>query len=385
MNRIVYPPGGIGIIGGGQLGKMLAFEAKRMGYKVFVLDPKPDAPAGVIADRHFCADFSDETAVFDLAAQSAVITYEFEHIHLDTLEKLERTGHRVVPCAATLERIQDKLIQKTVLREAGIAVPDFAFCKTFGELAEFFAKARDGAVLKSRRGGYDGKGTFFIRTQKDLDALQTLDLSKYYVEETIRLQCELSVIVARGNGEEQVYPVAENIHDEGILTESIVPAGRSDRLLINALETALAVSRAFPDDGLLCIELFADENDRILVNELAPRAHNTGHYSIEACETSQYEQWLRILTGMPLKKPRLKECAAMLNILGPADVCGCYRIAGLEQALKIPSTYVHLYGKSETFPRKKIGHITSLGPTTHDALKRAKKALQYLRIEPLDE
>ena len=380
--KTINPPSKIGIIGGGQLGKMLAAIATQMGYGVWVLDPKQDAPAAVFSEKHICRPFSDKEALLSLAKGTSVLTYEFEHLDLEGLRFVEEHGYRICPSANLLAMIQDKLVQKKYLYDNGIPVPNFVSCEDEQGLKELFKSAEQGVVVKSRRDGYDGKGTWFF---DHIDQMQALDRKKFYAEQKILLQKEVSVMVARNLYDKKVYPVAENIHDDGILTQSLVPAKISRALENQVIEIALTVSDVFKDEGLLCIEMFIDENDQIYVNEIAPRAHNTGHYTIEACEVSQYEQWLRILTGMPLGSDNMHSHSAMLNVLGSKDVDGLYWIEGLEEALEFENVHFHFYNKSMTQHRKKIGHITSLDQTTEQALKKAKQALEKIVFKERNE
>lgn len=387
-NRILNPPARIGIIGGGQLGRMLAFEAKRMGYFVIVLDPAPNSPAGQVCDAQITASFQDAEAIRSLAAQSDVLTYEFEHIHADILCTLESEGTCVVPSGKTLKTIQNKYIQKTRLQAAGLPVPDFMRidCREdIDKAAEAFGYP---VVLKTCTGGYDGKGNYVIRRSEEMDEGYTAlgaNSIPLMAEAFVPFERELSILAARDTGGRCVlYPIAENLHEENILRRTHVPASITDAAAEAVSSAAQGVLQALDDAGLFCIELFLTGEDHVYINEIAPRPHNSGHYTIEACYTSQYEQLLRIMTGLPLGSARLRSPAVMLNLLGDGQVRGGYGITGYAQILHKEGVYPHLYGKAATQPLKKIGHITVLGDTLKDAEEKADSLLQALRFSPLD-
>ncbi|NCA98006.1 MAG: 5-(carboxyamino)imidazole ribonucleotide synthase [Clostridia bacterium] len=384
MNQIIPPPAKIGIIGGGQLGKMLASAAKRMGYHVIVLDPNPSAPAGQVSDEQIVADFSDTEAIRKLAAEVAVTTFEFEHIDAGILIELEREGHRIVPSGSSLQIIQDKFVQKTFLSSAGIPVPAFTAVTTLKGLREFVSAHGFPLVIKSRKGGYDGKGTAIIEDEEQLKRVikQTPDTS-CMVEQHVTFKRELSVLAARNaSGQVQLYPVAENMHEQSILQMSRVPALISMEVEKAALQISERVLAAFQDEGVFCIELFQTQDNRILVNEVAPRPHNTGHYSIEACVTSQFEQLVRIMTGLPLGSTRLRSPCVMANVLGHPAYQGPYTIQGLEKVLSAEDIHVHLYGKKQTAHLKKLGHLTALGGNVLLAERKCLQALDRLNVMP---
>lgn len=381
----VVPPEAIGIIGAGQLGKMLTQEAKRMGYRVIVLDPKPDAPAGQIADEQMVAAFSDYASLERLAMKTKALTYEFEHIDADELMKIEALGYRVYPSAKTLKMIQNKWVQKNTLSEKGIAVADYEPVESVEQLKRFFAKHENKMVIKACRGGYDGKGNWFVRDESEIQPLiDEIGHLPLYVEAFFDFSKEVSVIFAKNEVETVVYPISENTHDEGILIMSMVPARIDSRIEKKVVEVAEKVADALDDYGVFCIECFVNDRGDVVVNEIAPRPHNTGHYTIEACSVSQYEQQLRVMTGMPLGKVTMRSPSVMHNVLGSEGVRGSYKVLGLEEALGLEACYVHLYGKPDTLDRKKMGHVTVLDASLECAMARAIKAVQAIRFVASD-
>ncbi len=380
------PPANIGIVGGGQLGRMMAYDAKRMGYNVIVLDPKPNAPAGQVSDRQIIADFSDIAALRELAAQSDVLTYEFEHIDVELLGILENEGYAIYPSARTLRMIQNKFVQKSALQKAGIPVPRFYPVGNLEELREIFDKLDGKMVLKSCTGGYDGKGNAIIKDKSQIEQAYTmLSNDELMAEEFVDYIKEVSIIVGKNYEGIVFYPVAENTHKDSILIHSVIPADITSETEERIREAAGKVVREIDDYGLFCIEFFVDAKGNILVNEIAPRPHNSGHYSIEGCITSQYEQLIRIITGMPLGSTKLRASCVMYNLLGSDNVHGAYYIDGIENILQMKDCHFHLYGKADTMPLKKIGHITALGETTEAAALKAKEALYSIQVKSMGE
>lgn len=358
--RRLDSPSTIGIIGGGQLGRMLVLEARRLGLNVIVLDPKPNSPAGQIADFQMVAEYDDLTALKLLALKTEVITYEFEHIDVALLNILEEEGAVIYPSAKTLAMIQNKYQQKSSLRNIGIAVPDFYLIENLQDLVEVFNKLDQKMVLKTCTGGYDGKGSRVITAAGELEQA-FLDFADYGVmaEELIDYQKEVSIIFAMNHDGMVFYPVAENIHQQGILISSFVPANITLEMENRIRTIAGKIADEINDYGLFCIEFFIDNRANILVNEIAPRPHNSGHYSIEGCITSQFEQLIRIITGMPMGSTELRLPCAMFNILGSGATIGKYQISGVAAMMALPDCHLHLYGKPETGEAKKIGHLTA--------------------------
>lgn len=381
--RVLAPPAKIGIIGGGQLGRMLAMAAKRLGYHVTVLAPKQCSPAVQVADEHIPADYSDSAQFRRLAELTDVITYEFEHINADALCSLEEDGYIIIPSGNTLKKIQDKYIQKTKLRRAGLPVPDFwNVCSTY-EIEQIIAEHGLPLLLKTCHGAYDGKGnTVIYETSQVKHAVESLGDRSYYLEQYVDFTKELSIIVSADiKGNLAYYPVVENIHEESILRFTKVPADIDSMVKGEAVNIAKKVMNVFHDMGMLCIELFLDRSGRLLINEIAPRPHNSGHYTIEACVTSQYEQLIRVITGMPLGSTELISPCVMANILGDGDTSeSSYNLRGLEYALAIEKLYLHLYGKDQTSRLKKLGHLTVLSECVKSAEKTAHDALSHISV-----
>jgi 5-(carboxyamino)imidazole ribonucleotide synthase len=376
------PPSNIGIVGGGQLGRMLVLEAKRMGYNVIVLDPKPNSPAGQVADEQIIAEFSDLIALKELSAKTDVLTYEFEHIDVELLSLIEKDGVKIYPSSKTLRIIQNKYIQKSILKNSGIKVPNFYSVGSLIELTDIFYKFNEKMVLKACTGGYDGKGNIIITDINKLEeAYKEFCNYELMAEEFINYTKEVSIIIAKNHEGITFYPIAENIHKNSILINSIVPAKISTETEKIIRHIAEKVAEEIDDFGVFCIEFFVDSNLNVLVNEIAPRPHNSGHYTIEGCITSQFEQLIRIITGMPLGSTKLRLPCVMYNILGNNDVNGEYCVSGIESILNIEDCHLHLYGKSESKHLKKIGHITALDDSTEKADVKAKKALCSIKID----
>ncbi|MDF2611140.1 MAG: phosphoribosylaminoimidazole carboxylase, ATPase subunit [Lachnospiraceae bacterium] len=379
--RKLNPPSTIGIIGGGQLGRMLTVEAKRMGYHVVVLDPKENAPAGQVADQQITADFSDLGALKELAQMTDVITFEFEHINVELLNQLEGEGYWVFPSSNTLRKIQNKYIQKCMLRENGIPTPEFYSINSLEELKDKFNKLGNKAILKTCKEGYDGKGNMIIHKIEEIEqAFYKFEKAEIMVEKLIDFTKEVSIIVARNQEKIEFYPVSENVHKNSILIKSMIPANISletEKVIQNLSKRIVDL---FDDYGVFCIEFFIDSNSNVLVNEIAPRPHNSGHYSIEGCICSQFEQLIRIITGMPLGSSELRMPCVMYNILGSQDTDGTYYVSGVDSLLALPDCHLHLYGKPETNYLKKIGHITAIDTSVEKADNKAKNGLSKLKI-----
>jgi len=377
-------PSTIGVIGGGQLGRMLVLEAKRLGLNVIVLDPKPNSPAGQIADFQMVAEFDDLTALKVLALKTDVLTYEFEHIDVGLLEILEQEGNAIYPCAKTLAMIQNKYRQKSSLRNIGIDVPDFHLIENLDQLVAVFDQLDQKIVLKTCTGGYDGKGSRVITERSELEQA-FLEFASYgmMAEELIDYDKEVSIIFAINQDGMKFYPVAENIHHQGILINSFVPANISTEVEQRIQTIAAKIAQDIDDYGVFCIEFFIDSRANIFVNEIAPRPHNSGHYSIEGCVTSQFEQLVRIITGMPLGSTELRLPCAMFNILGSDATTGKYQISGIDRLMALTDCHLHLYGKPETGEFRKIGHLTAMADSVAAASIKAKEALSLIKINSL--
>lgn len=370
----------IGIIGGGQLGKMMILDAKRLDYYFVILDPTKNCPADSIADEHIVAGFDDIDAIKTLASKTDVVTYEFEHISLMALRQLEEMGNKVYPSSKTLSHIQNKFEQNNWLRAHNIPIPEYVSIGSLEELEKAHEKFGYPMILKTCTGGYDGKGNAVIEKAGDeRQAYDALGAGKLplMIEEWIPFEKEVSILACRSiNGEVAVFPVAENVHKNSILDETTVPAKISEASNKEAFEVAKACLAAFDAYGMICIELFVTKEGRILVNELAPRPHNSGHYTIEGCYTSQYEQHIRAILGLPLGNPNLIRPTAMKNMIG--DKSGKAELKGLQEAYQFSNVKVHIYGKETVSKGRKMGHITATADTIEEALDQVRKAYDKL-------
>ncbi len=378
MQKISNPVAHIGIIGGGQLGRMMAMAARRLGCAVSVIDPTPDSPAGQLADQQIVAAFDNHTAMRKLVENCDVTTFEIETIDVSELVELEHAGHAIYPSPQLLQLLQDKLTQKQMLHDAGLPTAEFVDAEDISP--DFFAGFGYPLVQKARRGGYDGRGVAVIRHAGEFD--KHLPVSSY-IERFVPAEKELSVLVARGrDGSIQVYPVVEmTVHAaQNVLDTLLAPARVSDQLASKAEQIARRAVEVMDGVGVFGVEMFLAEDGDILINEIAPRTHNSGHHTIEACVTDQFEQHLRAVMGLPLGSPAQLSPAVMLNLLGAPDSAGPVVLDGLEQALKIPGVSVHLYGKSETRPYRKMGHATILRPDVDSAARVAEELRDLIII-----
>jgi 5-(carboxyamino)imidazole ribonucleotide synthase len=371
----------IGIIGGGQLGKMMAIPAKSMGFTVTVVDPTPASPAGQCVDREITGGYSDAKATRELAKVSDFITVEIEHINTDTLSELAKEGVPVNPSPKTIEIIKNKFAQKEFLTKAGIPVAPYTAIESKTDILAAAKKFGYPFLLKARFDAYDGRGNALIKKETDIDkALEKFGDRKLYIEQYVPFEKELAIMIARGRkGEIVPYPVVETIHKNNILHLTIAPAKVDKKIADKAKNFAIKTMEHLHGAGIFGIEMFLTKDHRVLINEIAPRVHNSGHYTTEACATSQLEQHIRAITGLPLGNPDMVVPAAvMVNILG--ERLGPINVQGMDKVLAVPGTYVHIYGKKETKPERKMGHITVIGDKIEDVLKNAIKARKLLSI-----
>ena len=374
---MISPGAWLGLLGGGQLGRMFTMAAQSMGYKVVVLDPGSDSPAGSVADDHIAADYLDPGALQELASRCAAATTEFENVPAAALRFLAQ--HCVVsPSADSVAVAQDRIAEKDFLTSAGIDVAPYRAVHRERDL-EGMAALLPG-ILKRSRLGYDGKGQARVTTLEEARAaFSRLGAQPCVLERVLRLELELSVVVARGfDGSVVTWPVAENQHAHGILDVSIVPARIPATLSEQARAAAVTVASRLDYRGVLCVEFFVLRDGRLLANEIAPRPHNSGHYTIDACVTSQFEQQARVLCGVPLGATQLHCPAAMVNLLGELWAGGEPR---WEHVLRHPGAKLHLYGKAEARPGRKMGHFTVLADTVEAALGLALEAKSLLLSE----
>jgi len=355
--KTIQPYKTIGIIGGGQLGRMMALAAKAMGYYVAVLDPTPNCPCAQVSDIEITANYNDMEAIKSLASASDVITYEFENIDYNALTYLEK--HAYLPQGSeVLKTTKHRFLEKTAIKNMGIPVPGFHLIESAEQLEStvFYP-----SVLKTTTGGYDGKGQVVLKSPADLAAAKELAaVHECILEEWMHYSKEISVIVARSTtGEVSAFPVSENIHVNNILHLSIVPARISTEVEANAMYYAKKISQELNAIGVLGIEMFVVD-DEIYINELAPRPHNSGHYTIDACVTSQFQQHVRAICGLPLGNPSLHTPCVMANILG--DHMNPDALHDLEPYIPLlENGKLHLYNKPEAKIGRKMGHINMLG------------------------
>ncbi len=369
----------IGVIGGGQLGRMFALDAKRMGYDVIALDPQPRSPCGQVADEQIVAQYDDFDAIERLGARTDVVTYEFENIAIESIRRLETRGHAVSPSSRVLQITQNRIAEKTFARDCGAPVAEFADVASSEDLRAAVERIGYPAVLKTVSGGYDGKGQWRVTDERGaLAALAEAGGAPLIFERWIGFEREISVICTRSaKGEIVSYPPAENQHDAGILSLSLVPARVSSDIADEARRITERLAAALEIVGTFCVEFFVADG-KLLVNEIAPRPHNSGHYTIDATRCSQYEQHVRAICGLPLSPPELIRNAIMVNILGTGTG---NTLEGVDELLKDPSIVLHVYGKRHAPNRRKMGHFTMLidGPVTDREIARARAARALLR------
>ena len=392
MRNIVwplYPPAFLGILGGGQLGRYFVQAAQDLGYQVCVLDPDPNSPAGQIAQEHLLAQYDDEDALHHMAQLCDAISTEFENVPADTIDYLIKQGVFVAPKSFAVSiaqhRIKEKEFLKTCQSLMGIGPVDYAVIENDDQL-ETVQESLFPGILKTAQLGYDGKGQQRVQHLTELKkAWNTLGKVPCVLEKKLDLAFELSAIIARGaNDETHLLPIAQNIHENGILHLSMVPAPNLTQKLQEKIHVAAhTIIRQLEYVGVLCIEFFVLEDGSIVVNEIAPRPHNSGHHSLDSCLTSQFEQQVRSLAKLPLGDSRLLCPVVMLNILG--DIwfdknTNMIRSPDWEKILATPCAKLHLYGKSEPKIGRKMGHINFIADSVDQALIDAKQAMEILGI-----
>lgn len=374
-------PQRIGIVGGGQLGRFLALAAQKLGYQVTILDATPESPAGLVADNQIVGDVKDPQAIRRLAGKVDYLTFEIELANSEILEELARTGVRIAPSGKTLRIIKDKLRQKEFLRERGIPVANFRSIESTQDILKTAQDFGFPFLLKARTDAYDGRGNALIESSGAVEtALAKLAGRKLYAEKFVPFEKEIAINVARNlQGETATHPLVETVHQNNIC--HIVKAASlfSEAVQAKATGLATAVMNHLGGAGLFSIEMFLTPDGEVLVNEIAPRVHNSGHYTLEACVTSQFEQHIRAITGLPLGKTDMKfPAAVMVNILG--DRSGPVLREGLEAAASLENVQVHMYGKKETRPERKMGHITVVGANLEEILEKALYARSIIHV-----
>ncbi|OJG97149.1 phosphoribosylaminoimidazole carboxylase, ATPase subunit [Enterococcus termitis] len=354
----------IGIVGGGQLGRMMALSAREMGFRVGVLDPTVDCPAAQVADWHLLAEYDDLEALKELATRSQVLTYEFENVDVETLMQVQDLVE--IPQGTDLLAItQDRLLEKSFLEENNIVIAPYATIVSPTDIQDAIDGIGYPCVLKTTRGGYDGKGQFVLYSTSDVAAsMPLLREGTCVLEAWIPYEKEISVLVSgNGQGGYTVFPVVENIHRNNILHETIAPARVEEEVIAEAQRIALVIAESVDLAGTLAVEMFLTNDGGIYVNELAPRPHNSGHYSIEACSMSQFDAHIRGICGWPLAKVDLLSGAVMVNILGNE----IYET--MDIISEKPDWHFHYYGKAEAKKDRKMGHITILTEDTFETLE----------------
>ena len=382
MSGTAIPPGSwLGLLGGGQLGRMFCMAAQALGYRVCVLDPGTDSPAGAVADDHIAADYLDRAGLAELARRCRAATTEFENVPADALSYLAEHCS-VSPDAASVAIAQDRIAEKRFVSACGIAVAPYAVIARAEDLAAIDPQLLPG-ILKSARLGYDGKGQESVADVAAAQAAwERMGRVACVLEQRLPLQLEVSVIVCRGrDGATATFAVTENEHRGGILAVSIVPARVDGGLARRARAAAVTIAEHMNYVGVLCVEFFVLASDQLLVNEIAPRPHNSGHYTIDACVTSQFEQQARVMAGLPLGDTTQAMPAVMLTVLGDVWFDGeAPREPDWAGVAAVPGAKLHLYGKREARRGRKMGHVTCVAATLDEALARANRVAAVLGV-----
>lgn len=376
MTNAIYPGATLGMLGGGQLGRMFVIEALRMGYFVWVLDPDPNSPAGAVASRHLASAYTDESALDELAAHCSAITIEFENIPADSVRYLA-SKTRVTPSADCIEIAQDRQLEKEFAAKHGLVTTDFAVITQPDDIPLACQQAGFPSILKTARLGYDGKGQITCHKVADVEqAFTSVGGVVCVLEKRIDLAAEVSVVLVRSDDDNVLsFPVGENVHVNGILETTRVPASLDNATTLAATAMAESLARALNYVGVLAVELFVDQKGQLLINEIAPRPHNSGHFTLDATVVSQFEQQVRALCCLPLGDTSLLTPVAMLNILGDSwfpDEPQWNKVH------KTAGAKLHLYGKAEPRAGRKMGHINVLAKTASDALESVLKLKKEL-------
>jgi len=371
----------IGIVGGGQLAKMTALSALEFGCDIHILERKPEGPAMNLAGKTFIGDWDNPDDLLKLAEHADVITLENEFVDANSLSELEKAGHTLFPTSKSIGLVQDKYIQKQTLQEAGLPLTPFRAVESREEIIEVAKELNWPLVVKTRRNGYDGKGNATINDENEIDAAWDKldgDNRTLYAEAFCAFVSELAIIITTNrNGEVATYPLVESVQRDHICHIVRAPAFVSDSITDNAIDIAQRAVVAFGAIGSFGVEMFLTKDEEVIINELAPRVHNSGHYTIEACECSQFENHVRAVLGWPLGSTKMvKPAAVMVNLLGRDHGSG--QPTGLDEALAMPGVHVHIYGKELSMPGRKMGHVTALGETIPEAEKAAQAAADVL-------
>ncbi|SDQ33803.1 5-(carboxyamino)imidazole ribonucleotide synthase [Natronobacterium texcoconense] len=359
MTTLRTPGPTIGVVGGGQLGRMLAEAAAPLGVEVIVLDPTPDCPAALVARDQIVADFDDEAGIRELAARADVLTFEIELADQEVLNRVsEDSGTPVHPDPATLETIHDKLVQKRELEDAGVPVPPFREVEDADDIRAAIDDYGAPVMLKARTGGYDGRGNVPVESKDEADDALESVAGPAMVESFVDFEREVSVIAVKGDDEIATFPIGENVHVDEILRETIVPARSSEAVEERAREVAADVLEVMEGRGVYGIELFEAADGDVLLNEIAPRPHNSGHWTIEGAQSSQFEQHVRAVLGWPLAATDLRSPTVMTNLLADVNEEREAELGDLDRILETPGATLHWYGKRQARPLRKMGHVT---------------------------
>ena len=373
----------IGIIGGGQLAKMTTISALKYGCDIVILEKSKKSPAENLASETIHGDWDDPNNLLELANKVDIVTLENEFVDAKSLRVLEEKGHCLYPRSATINLVQDKLKQKKTLDDAGIPVVPFAELESRQDIIRHVEKLGWPVILKARRNAYDGKGNITLHSKDDIDLAWTKlngDKRKLYVEGFCNFKFELAVMITRGvDGNVATYPVVESIQKNHICHVVRAPASINNELAKKALNLAIEAVKTIDGIGTIGVEMFCTNNNEIIVNEMAPRVHNSGHYTIEGCETSQFENHVRAILGLPLGSTRMiAPAAVMINILGDKEGNGSP--TGIEKALAVNGAHVHIYGKTTTNVGRKMGHVTAIGSSITEAENVAIKAAASIKF-----
>jgi 5-(carboxyamino)imidazole ribonucleotide synthase len=381
--RIIEPGSVLGVLGGGQLGAMFAGAARRMGYLIAVWDQDPDAPAQRLGDYSFTASFSDIGAREKFSNLVQAVTFEWENVPAELCAWLERR-HAVRPSSAVLKIIQDRVEQKQFLQSNGLPVAPFVGIESPDQLADAVKHLGIPSICKTATAGYDGKGQWRISQQLDVEAvgriLRTIErpAPRWIIEQVVDFERELSILVARGpDGDCRTYPVVENRHERGILRMTLAPSTVSSHIAVRSSDLARQAVALLKGVGVFCVELFHTPDDHLFINEIAPRPHNSGHYTLDACTVSQFEQQVRAVCGSPLGEVRQLSPAVMVNLIG-AEAQMVTSGLGFNDLLSTPGARLHLYGKKFVRPGRKMGHVTFLADTGEKALELAHRFMMRL-------
>ncbi len=380
---MILPNATIGMLGGGQLGRMFVTAAHNLGYKVVVLEPDVYSPAGMIADEHIVAAYDDAEAMVRLGQTCDVITTEFENIPAQVLQTLSASCP-VHPSASAVEKAQDRSVEKAFILSCGLLPVPYGAINTYSEIALAIDKIEFPAIMKTARFGYDGKGQVRVNSLDEVkEAYREFNQQACVLEQMIDLKCEISVVLARNeSGESKIFPISENIHVDGILHQSIVPARVGDNLLQAAEAAAKRIADKLDYVGVLAVELFVTQDDALLINEIAPRTHNSGHYTMDACVTSQFEQQVRAICGLPFADTTLLSPVVMTNMLGDLwNLSLDTPILNWSSILLSGNSKLHLYGKREARKGRKMGHFNTLAESTESAQIEADKVFSTIRTQ----